>query len=318
MGDERLPQQQQQQQQQQQDTSIEEEEDDLQGISPSPSGSMIVPRRLELPPTIPEGASEDDESVTSELGHEDDPATQFVRHWGFEPESSSSNSTPAHTPPPSHIARRQSHQHASSANSAAAPLAASTAASLTSDAPIRGSSEQQQPQGTAADSESTARADAEAEEQVIYDAIGSAVATYMGVAANMAQTSARRSATLFSGTIFRASMSITVLGVGVGIYGFWTGTYNPQTFFQPAWQMLQSQVGALLRPPRSLQMPQSEALIGTTIASGATAGIMLLFQLASAREDEKERQQEQNGCNDEGNNKKRKGASDGYNKKPRC
>jgi hypothetical protein len=118
----------------------------------------------------------------------------------------------------------------------------------------------------------------------------------------MVQTSARRSATLFSGTIFRASMGMTLFGVGVGIYGFWTGAYNPQTFFQPALQMLQSQVGAFMRPPRRLEMPQSQVLLGTTLFSGTTAGIMLLFQLSSIREDEKQKKQ---GCEDHEAKKKR-------------
>ena len=172
--------------------------------------------------------------------------------------------------------------------------------------PTRSSRQQPQQGGSSSPSEASRLAEAEAEEQVIYDAIGSAVATYMGVAASMVQSSARQSATLFSGSIFRASMSVTVLGIGVGIYGFWTGAYNPQTFFEPAWQMLQSQMGSILRPPRRLELPQSEVLIGTTVASGATAGIMLLFQLANAREDEKERQRKKSNCpdnNNKGNNK---------------
>jgi hypothetical protein len=181
----------------------------------------------------------------------------------------------------------------------------STAAALTEDAPTRSSrrasstSQQQQQQqgGSSSPSEASRQAEAEAEEQVIYDAIGSAVATYMGVAASMVQSSARQSATMFSGSIFRASMSVTALGIGVGIYGFWAGAYNPQTFFEPAWQILRSQVGSILRPPRRLELPQSELLIGTTVASGATAGIMLLFQLANARQDEKERQRKKsNNC----------------------
>jgi hypothetical protein len=317
MGDQRLRQLQAPPPQEEDDDDDEDDDttDASDLMAPSPSGSLIVPRRLELPPTIPEGATEDDESATSELGHEDDPATQFLRHWGVEPESSAVTSvittvsrrmSQQQTPPPSHVNGRSGNRGSAPAVDPVTPL---TAASLTDDAPTasrrpRSSSQQHQQQqqqqqrgGSASPSEATRQAEAEAEEQVIYDAIGSAVATYIGVAAGMVQNSARQSATMFSGTIFRASMSITLLGVGVGIYGFWTGAYNPQTFFQPAWQLVQGQVGALLRPPRRLELPQSEVLIGTTMASGATAGIMLLFQLASAREDEKERQRKKS-CTD--------------------
>jgi hypothetical protein len=212
-----------------------------------------------------------------------------------QPSSSSS-------PPPSQVTRP------SGTTPAVDPVTPSTASALTEDAPTRSSrrasstsqeqqQQQQQQGGSSSTSEASRQAEAEAEEQVIYDAIGSAVATYMGVAASMVQSSARQSATMFSGSIFRASMSVTVLGIGVGIYGFWAGAYNPQTFFEPAWQILRSQVGSILRPPRRLELPQSELLIGTTVASGATAGIMLLFQLANARQDEKERQRKKsNNC----------------------
>ncbi|KAG7349807.1 hypothetical protein IV203_012404 [Nitzschia inconspicua] len=306
MGDERL-------QRRPIDASSDEDDDmaAISGVTESPSNSLasggsaggggaghhnIVPRRLELPPTIPEGTSEDDDSITSELGHEEDPATQYLRHWGVEPENSDI--------PPTTVRRRTA-----PSNSASAPVSSSHAAtSSTADAPVsrRDSRQQQTP------TEAAAQAEAEAEEQVIYDAIGSAVATYMGVAASMVQTSARRSATLFSGTLFRASMGMTLFGVGVGIYGFWTGVYNPRTFFQPALQMLRSQVGTLMRPPRRLEMPQSQVLLGTTMFSGATAGIMLLFQLASVREDEKQQPNNQ-GCEDH-DTKKTKGT--GPSKKP--
>jgi hypothetical protein len=265
------------------------------GSTDSPSSSLsngssnsgaghhnIVPRRLELPPTIPEGASEDSESATSELGHEEDPAAQFARHWGMEVE-------PQNARPSTQTTRRRS-APLLNVSSTVVAISSQRAASLTQDAQSS-SRQQQQQQQQSQDAQFTTSsearaAEAEAEEQVLYDAIGSAITTYMGVAANMVQSSARRSATLFSGTLFRASMGMTLFGVGIGVYGFWTGTYNPQTFFQPAWQMIQGQVGALLRPPRRLEMPQSQDLIAATAFSGATAGIMLLFQLGNAREDD--------------------------------
>jgi hypothetical protein len=301
MGDERL-------QSEQPMAAVEEEEDDddtaaISGVTESLSGSLasggsanggggggggnggaaghhnMVPRRLELPPTIPEGVGEDDESATSELGHEEDPATQYLRHWGIEPENSNV--------PPENASRRVA------ASSAAGAVSAQTTAALAADAtPSRRNRQQQQ-----VSSEAAVRAETEAEEQVLYDAIGSAVTTYMGVAANMVQTSARRSATLISGTVFRASMGMTLIGVGVGIYGFWTGAYNPQSFFQPVMQIVQSQAGSFFRPPRRLELPPSQLLIGTTLFSGATAGVMLLFQLASAREKDKHPQKNQD-CKD--------------------
>lgn len=151
--------------------------------------------------------------------------------------------------------------------------------------------------------EEAIRAESEAEEQVIYDAIGSAVATYMGVAADMVQSSARRSASVFSGTVFRASMSLTMLGFGISIYGFWTGAYRPETFFQPTMRMLQDQTSAFLRPPQSLrpQLPSSNALVTSTLLSGATAGIMLIFQLASGRPQQEQGNDKGGECQDAGN-----------------
>ncbi|KAL3928671.1 MAG: hypothetical protein SGARI_004966, partial [Bacillariaceae sp.] len=64
-------------------TSTDSPSSSLSGGSSSNGGSAaghhnIVPRRLELPPTIPEGASEDSESATSELRQDEDPAAQFA------------------------------------------------------------------------------------------------------------------------------------------------------------------------------------------------------------------------------------------------
>jgi hypothetical protein len=295
MGDERR------QPEQQQPIAAIEEEDGMaaiiSGVTESPSGSLasgglasggggggvavghhnMIPRRLELPPTIPEGYSEDDVSATSELGHEEDPATQYLRYWGVEPENSAIPPTSASR----HVA----------ASPAVVALSSQTATALTADAPPSRRGSQQQHQQVSP--EAAARAEAEAEEQVLYEAIGSAVTTYISVATTMVQTSARRTATLFSGTIFRASMGVTLFGVGVGIYGFWIGAYNPQTFFQPVVQMIQNQIGSFFRPPQRLDLPSSQLLVGTTLVSGATAGIMLLLQLASVREEDKQRQKNQ-------------------------
>jgi hypothetical protein len=225
------------------------------------TSSPVVPRRLVLPPTIPEEGADD----TSDLGEEDDPTNVPVPsvqvHQQQQPAGTTNNN-----------------------NSANSPVSTSpmTQSSQQQDTPL---------------SEEAVRAEAEAEEQVIYDAIGSAIATYMGVAAGMVQSSARRSASLFSGNIFRASMSMTMLGVGVSIYGFWTGVYNPQTFFRPTMHMIGDQMSSLLRSTPSLrpQFPSSNVLVSSTLLSGATAGIMLLFQIASVSKPPEQDDGDQNG-----------------------
>jgi hypothetical protein len=274
-------------------TLEEHDEASDHGSSAGEAGSAsfpLVPRRLELPPTIPEEVAADE---TSELGEEEDPAAQYARFWGVEPRTASEGPSNGRVSAVSAAAGAVPAVTSNGAGVVGREVSVTVATRNTGIASAVATAQMQNLYNASpSPSEENNVAIARAEEQVIYDAIGTSITTYMGVAANMVQTSARQSATLFSGTIFRASIGITMVSVGVGIYGFWTGAYNPQTFFQPTWRMLQSQVESFLRPPRSLlqggwDLPSSQVLIGSTAASGATASIMFLFQMGSRRKDEK-------------------------------
>jgi hypothetical protein len=272
----------------------------VEGVDETGSvASPVVPRRLELPPTIPEEGVADD---TSELGEEEDPATQYARFWGVEPGTAtgvSISAIPAAAAAHTTTSGRVNSDVASVVGrevSVSVPVPSSRSTNRVGD--VQNATTITTTASSVPPTEEDSAAIARAEEQVIYDAIGTSIATYMGVAANMVHTSARQSATLFSGTVFRASLGVTMVSVGVGLYGFWTGAYHPQTFFQPTLRMLQSQIGSLLRPPRSIlpfqggwnALPSSEVLIASTAASGATASIMFLFQMGSRRKDEQEKE----------------------------
>lgn len=263
----------------------------LQSVEETASiASPVVPRRLELPPTIPEEGATDD---TSELGEEEDPATHYVRFWGAESGTGTATETPSAAIPAVTLSgTRPASDVASVVGREVSVTVPSRSTGIAGEAP--NTRIQNSNTASSSPSEEDIAATARAEEQVIYDAIGTSITTYMGIAANMVHTSARQSATLFSGTIFRASIGITMVSVGVGIYGFWTGAYNPQTFFQPTWRMLQSQLSSFLRPPRSLHggwnLPSSQVLIASTAASGVTASIMFLFQMGSRRKDEQDKE----------------------------
>jgi hypothetical protein len=220
--------------------------------------SNIAPRRLELPPTIPE---EDPPTPTSRtMPEEDAPISR---------EDAMSESIPE---PPS------------------AGIPAIVAA-------IVGRGSAAQPSVTIPNPgrQSPERGASIPVDMILFDAVGSAVANFVGDATNAvrqrAQESLREAVTV---PIYRLSLGMAALGLGVGAYGLAIGTYDLRSIGELLSNVMSSLLGGGSgggsSSPRgsggsastpwaglSMLMPSGGLVVGSTIASGTTAVVLGLF-----------------------------------------
>jgi hypothetical protein len=216
-----------------------------------------VPRRLEL-------LGNSDGENTSHLGdeHEDDfdqgripDPSDFVRFLGLAPVRDANNG--AHQAPPT--AERVV------ARAMMATMAATPATTRSSDNHEDDKEEEEEEEENLAD-----------EFNILTDAFTDSITGYYTSAYNSAVTSvstvATSSLSFFAGSVMRTSLSITFVSAGIGLFGMWTGVYDPRTIFGGAGSGGSSRL-PLLRP----SWPSSSLLLSTTIASGATASILMMF-----------------------------------------
>ncbi len=217
-----------------------------QGSSQQQNPLNMAPRRLELPPTIPEEEASREESNTSE---------------------------PAGIPA----------TVAAVVGSTAVPNPPTTERDGTSETPANTSTPERRP--------STA-----GEEMVLFDAMGAAVASFLGDATSTVRQHAQETfRDALATPIYRVSLGVTALGLGVGALGLANGTYDLQSFSRPLAQFVSNFMGSLLGSGStsrtttasshgirlSFTMPSGGVLMGSTIASGTTAVVLGLFGIGT-------------------------------------
>lgn len=227
----------------------------------------IAPRRLELPPTIPESSEEDI------------PVTPTTRRLSAAPpsEQGGTNQPVTETPSagiPETVAAIVGNR-ADTNNIPPAP--ASNSAQATARRPSLSSN--QSPQRRTSISMDT----------VLLDAVRSAVSNVVSDATSSVRERAEQS---FRDTlavpIYRVSLGVTALGLGVGVFGLANGTYDLHSLTESIGQLVSGTIADLLGAGRSSQgsaprvrlsfsMPSGGFLLGSTIASGTTAVVLGLF-----------------------------------------
>jgi len=228
--------------------------------------SNITPRRLELPPTIPE---ENPPQPSSRI-----PETETREN--ARPESA-----------PEHLSTGIPSTVAAVVDSTAIPPAP-----LSSTRDSSPQSPTTRPNQTRRNSE---RSISVTYDMVLVDAIGSAMSNIVGDATNSVRERAQETFRQTLATpIYRVSLGVTALGLGVGAYGLSNGTYDLQSFVRPIGQLISNVMGSLLGTgigsgssqnqggsnpwvQLSLSMPSVGMLMGSTVASGTTAVVLGLF-----------------------------------------
>ena len=202
----------------------------------------LVPRRLEL--TEP-AATDDHDDDASGLGLDEDPASQYVRFLGLEPETSA--------PPPVSTSR-------------AAIMVDSSVGSHDDD--------HQHHDDDDDEDDEEEEEDLAANAGVMIDAIFGGARAVSGMASNMALSYARNTVSWAVGGVSRASLTLGIAGVGLGVLGVWAGVY---------------QAPSNIQMPR-ISFPSQTVLISSTLASGATAGMMLMmFGFPGGKSDDKKK-----------------------------
>eukprot|EP00536_Pseudo-nitzschia_multiseries_P008513 jgi/Psemu1/20579/gm1.20579_g len=304
MGDERLRQQQQQLQMQ------------MQNQNQNPRSSTNSSNRLlELPPTIPEGASWGD---TSELGPDDDPASASSSSV-LGPTSISSPIAPTTTTTttttpvaPAIVTGREAPSSSGAGSSAAADIPA-TVSPIVGRAVVLNEAPQQAidrgatstPPTTNAPASASASASAEqtpptrARPQVgrensersivipgdfvLFDAIGTAMSNIVGEASQTVSNRALESVqSALRGPVLRASIGVTALGLGIGAYGLSTGAYTTESLTRPVAELFRGLFGGGSGSrsgdrSSSFSLPTGSVLVGATLASGTTAVVLGAF-----------------------------------------
>lgn len=114
--------------------------------------------------------------------------------------------------------------------------------------------------------------DLAAEEEIVMNAAISGIMTFAGWAFDFSRGAVAGSIVRTTGRALRATLGIGVVGVGAGLFGLWAGFWTPQdvrTFRDT-------------RLPTQLSHEARNILISSTLASGATAGLFMLFGLRSS------------------------------------
>jgi uncharacterized membrane protein len=109
------------------------------------------------------------------------------------------------------------------------------------------------------------------EEDLVFDAAVSGVMAFAGLAFDYSRREVGGSIVRTAGTALRATLGIGAVSVGAGIFGLWAGFWTPQDLrtFRDT------------RFPGQMSREASTILMSSTLASGATAGLFMLFGLRS-------------------------------------
>lgn len=110
------------------------------------------------------------------------------------------------------------------------------------------------------------------EEEVIFDAAIAGVMTFANIALNYSRSAVSGSIVRTTGRALRATVGIGALGVGAGLLGMWAGLWTPQDLrtFRDT------------RFPAAMSGEARTIFMSSTMASGATAGLFMLFGLRSS------------------------------------
>jgi len=103
--------------------------------------------------------------------------------------------------------------------------------------------------------------DLSVEQEVIVDAAVTGAVAFFNFALGYSQNAMANSAVRTGRTLLRATLGMGLISVGAGALGVWSGYLSPQDF----------------RFPRQLSPETRTMLLSSTIASGATAGLFMLF-----------------------------------------
>ena len=156
----------------------------------------IVPRRLELEHTTPRASNATDvDDEASELGNDDDPAAQYVRFFGMEPENS--------TPP-----------------SAEAPVLEALRSSgfdLSIDSDHASEEEEEEEE----------EGDSALNSSVVTDAVLGGMTSYYRMGLNFALGYTRNTATWLTSGVLRTTLTLGLASVGIGALGVWAGVFEP-------------------------------------------------------------------------------------------
>ena len=234
-----------------------------QSDAPQQSTSLnTAPRRLELPPTIPEGTEEDIPATPAPTRISEPPAPR-------QGEVASSQTIPV--PPSPGIPET------------VAAMVGSD--SVANNIPTSGGSQPPSRRPSVPTPQSPERSASASIDMVLLDALRSSVANVVSGATTSVRERAEES---FRNTlavpIYRVSLGVTALGLGVGVLGLANGTYDLRSLAEPIGRLASQTIASLLggggSSPRvrvSLSMPSEGFLLGSTIASGTTAVVLGLF-----------------------------------------
>jgi len=111
------------------------------------------------------------------------------------------------------------------------------------------------------DADSEESEDLSIEEGVVFDAATSGAMNLFSIAFNYSQRAAAGMFLQTSGRVLRTTLGLGVLTVGAGFAGIWAGYWTPQD----------------LRMPRDISPETRNVLFSSTMASGATASLFMLF-----------------------------------------
>jgi hypothetical protein len=113
--------------------------------------------------------------------------------------------------------------------------------------------------------------DLEEDYNVLVDALVSGITTYSNWTSDMIGDYARSSMAFLGGTVLRTSFTLGLGAgvVGIGLLGFWSGL--PSQLMRNTMRLSTT----MTLPPR----PSQTVLLSSTLASGATAGIMYMMML---------------------------------------
>jgi hypothetical protein len=217
----------------------------------------IVPRRLELEHhTTPTTENHHHHSTTtttithstpggddaSRLGDDDDPASQYVRSWGMEPENTAATTT-------------------SVDNHHTAPVSAARAMEVDASASVGPDDD---------DDDDEEEEDLAINASVVVDALLGGIDAYYNMTYDMVRGYTLGTVTWLTRGFLRTSLTVGVASVGLGALGIWTGVYEPpRSFSMPRMNMN-------INIPR-VSLPSQSVLLSSTLASTATAGMMLLL-----------------------------------------
>lgn len=237
----------------------------------------IAPRRLELPPTIPE----------------EDPPTPTPRRMLIEDAPESSMPEPIPEAPSAGIPATV----AAIVGRAAVPIPPpSRVADSASD-----SDNSAQPSSTTIPNPGRqSPASIPAVDMILFDAVGSAVANFVGDATNSVRERAQESLRdAVAGPIYRLSLGVVALGLGVGAFGLAIGSYDLRSVGELFSNVMSSLLGdssssrgnsggSISRSGSSspwaglsMSMPSGGLVVGSTIASGTTAVVLGLFGMTT-------------------------------------